>query len=178
MAAGIEKWIGPSRIADNLGVDVRHVHRLGDQGVLRWRAGKRGREYAWPEGASSYLEYQISQRIGTGQGTVVKMSLDEERAALLRVQRKREEIKLELDQKNLVPATYMRQQNEQLLARLASVARTWSEQWTTTLRARGLDAQSAELLLQLQEDALLAGIYAAVADADPEQDDDVLEDAA
>lgn len=179
MATVVEKWLGPGQMADRLGIDVRHVARLGDKGTLRFRTGKRGREYPWPESRDAYLAYQVAEKIGTGQGNVVKMSLDEERAALLRVQRKREELKLAQEQELLVPATFMRAKNEELLARLAGVARTWSEQWISTVTGRGLDADAAEQLLQLQEDALLGAIFAAVeASGDEEGDDEPLEAAA
>jgi phage terminase Nu1 subunit (DNA packaging protein) len=178
MAATLEKWVGPGKVAQGLDIDVRHVARLGDKGVLQFRTGKRGREYPWPGSLHAYLRYQIAEAIGSGQGNAAKLDLDEERAALLRVQRKREELKLAQEQEVLVPRAYLQQMHEQLVARLQGIVRAWPEQWMATLRIRGLDAESAELLLQLQEDALTSGIHGAIADADPESDEDALEDAA
>lgn len=172
MATVVEKWLGPGQIADRLGIDVRHVARLADRGTIRYRNGKRGREYPWPECRDRYDDYRVAERIGNGQGNVVKMSLDEERAALLRVQRQRETLKLEQEQKTLVPAAYMHAKHEELLARLAGVVRTWPERWTATMVGHGLSAEAAEQFLQLQEDTLVGAIYDAVSDADQEDDED------
>jgi hypothetical protein len=164
---GVAKWLTASPLADRLGCDVRHLSRLVDKGVLTCRPSKRGREYPWPESREAYLRYQIAEAVGTVAGRNDEViSLDKERALLVRAQRLEVELRLDEKAKKLVPYLWLLESQESLIARLAGVVNNWSDRWQHDLV--GLTPEQASRRSAEQEAQLRKSFFEITGDAEEE----------
>lgn len=167
---GVARWLTASPMADRLGIDVRHLSRLVDKGVLTCRPGKKGREYPWPESRDAYLRYQIAEAVGSLAGKSDDViSLDKERALLVRTQRLEIEQRMEEKAKKLVPYLWVIESQESLLARLSGVVNNWTDRWQHDLV--GLDAERAHQLAASQEKQLRTAFFEITGDAEEETKD-------
>lgn len=164
---GVSKWLTASPLAERLGVDVRHLSRLVDKGVLTCRPSKRGREYPWPESRDAYLRYQIAEAVGSIAGKSEEViSLDKERALLVRTQRLEIELRLEEKAKKLVPYLWLLESQEGLLARLAGVVNNWADRWQHDLVS--LPPEQAAKVAAEQEAQLRKAFFEIAGDAEDE----------
>jgi hypothetical protein len=172
---GVEKWLTASPLAERLGVDVRHLSRLVDKGVLQCRPGKKGREYPWPQSRDAYLRYQIADAIGSLAGKSEDViSLDKERALLVRTQRQEIELRMDEKARRLVPYLWAVEQQESLMARLAGVVNGWGGRWSLDLQ--GLTDDGAAAVAAEQEALLRNAFFEITGDVEEVSDDETTED--
>lgn len=158
-------------MAERLGIDVRHLARLVDKGVLTCRVGKRGREYPWPESRDAYLRYQIADAVASVAGRADDVvNLEKERALLVRTQRQEIELRLEEKAKKLVPYTWALEQQEALMARFSAVVKGWAARAQPDLV--GLDTAAAHRVALAQEELLRKAFFELTGDVEEDDNTD------
>lgn len=169
VTAAVQRWLTASPLADRLGVDVRHLARLVTKGVLTCKPGKKGREYPWPESRDAYLRYQIAESVGSLAGQSDEISLERERALLVRRQREEIEFRMEEKRKAVVPQLFMLQQQESLIARFAAAVNGWGDRWQESLVA--LSDEDARRIGGNQEAELRQAFFELTGDTEDEDDE-------
>lgn len=162
----MQRWLGPAETADRLNLDVRHLARLVDKGILTCKPGKRGRVYPWPDSLHAWMQHQIAESIGAPGGTENHETIDlnTERALLTRRQREEIELRMAERSKALIPYQVMIREQESLIARVAAVVNRWEDDWAGGLTQ--LDEAAARRVAGEQRARLQQACFELVADAD------------